>query len=114
MRIIIEIEGANVTITAPGAVRSPIEPLAGVPPSGLLEAAARVGALSAGPAPAAVLEAAGMAVRPLRSGLEALAAPDATDAGKAPAPSSSDAALGTRGPAKRRAARKTRAIKRRR
>jgi hypothetical protein len=108
MRIIIEIEGANVTISTPGVPATPLDSLSAPPPPGLFEAAARVGALSAGPAPARPGEAYIGADRLGAPRLGAMTCPDSgLDAGKAPAasganPSGLRRAGRKRGPTRRR------------
>jgi hypothetical protein len=84
MRIVIEIEGANVTISTPGVPATPLDYLSAPPPPGLFEAAARVGALSAGPAPARPDETS-RAGRLRAPRLDAMPSPDSdVNAGKAP------------------------------
>lgn len=103
MRIIIEIEGANVTISTPGVPATPLESLSATPPSGLFEAAARVGALSAGPAPARPGEASIGPGRLPAPTLDAMASPYSdANAGKAPAAAGAANASGARRAVKKR------------
>ncbi len=89
MRIIIEIDGSHVTATTvntPGAPGVPLEAVSTTPPADVLKAAAKLGALNAGPAPVRLGGPAAMAAPVLPpSGLETVApAPTNVDAGRAP------------------------------
>ncbi len=88
MRIIIDIEGANVTATTVGDHGEPAAPLDTVsdtPPADVLAAAAKIGAINAGPAPAGLDLPASVENRLDAPALDMLALSSTeADAGKAP------------------------------